>query len=758
MRDAGTIAICANGDGCCPLSCNANNDNDCPAFCGNTIVEATELCDGSCATSCPALGCQLRTLTGAATTCNAQCTNGGTISACANDDGCCPAGCTAANDNNCSSACGDRVVQVPELCDGNCPASCPAQGCQLRALAGAAATCDARCVNSGTISACASNDGCCPTGCNAANDNDCAPTCGNGVIEGNEVCDGNCPASCPAQGCQLRTLTGSAAACNARCVNGATIATCANGDSCCPSGCNAANDNNCAAACGNGVVEAGELCDGNCPTACPAQGCNLRMLTGSAQACNAQCVAAGTILACASNDACCPSGCNATNDNNCSASCGNNVVEAPELCDGSCPTACPAQGCQLRTLTGASASCNAQCVNGGTISACANGDSCCPSGCNANNDDSCTVSCGNGVVEKGELCDGNCPTACAQMGCQLYSLTGTACQRACAAAGTQTQCLAAADGCCPSGCTASTDADCAPTPPANDKCDRATDITAGGRFPVDFDDATQDAKAACDGEGPDVFFTFTLTGDEWIYLDVLDTKTPDAAVPATLELYPDTCPPQGRAVDCRPGASGEKRCERLPFPVLVVAPGERDGPLAGKALPKGRYFVAVRATGKPSPAWGLAFHHVPIGCASVQLMPTTANQVEVASTCQMGDEVAPSCASPQGLDQSYLVVKCPLTALGFSTCNGRSAAVSSLSAVFGSETRAAATGRCLPSSGAEVACGAPGSATSCADSKTAAAILVSNPGAGLVTVSVDAATCGSYGLVYAQMAPTRTTK
>jgi hypothetical protein len=749
--NAETIAMCANGDGCCPLSCNANNDNDCPAFCGNGIVETNELCDGTCATSCPALGCQQRTLSGAATMCNAQCTNGATTTACANNDGCCPPGCTAANDNNCSAACGDGVLQTPEVCDGNCPTACPALGCQLRTLSGTAATCDARCVQSGTITRCASNDGCCPAGCNAANDNDCTPTCGNGVLEGSEVCDGNCPTSCPANRCQTRTLSGSAATCNAKCVDGPVTATCANGDGCCPaSGCNANNDNDCGATCGNGVIEGTEVCDGNCPTACPAQGCNLFTLSGTG--CSARCAAAGTITACANGDGCCPSGCNANNDNNCSSSCGNRIVEAPEVCDGNCPTSCPAQGCQLRALSGSATTCNAQCVNGATITSCASNDGCCPTGCNANNDNNCTPSCGNGIVETGELCDGSCPTACPQMGCQLYSLTGTACTRACTAAGTQTQCLAAADGCCPAGCSAATDGDCTPTPPTNDKCDKATDITAGGRFPIDFEDALQDTKPTCGVDGADVFFTFTLTSDEWIYLDVLDQKAIDATIDATIELWADACPTQGRVVDCQTSAAGEKRCQRTGFPLLVVTPQE--GAPQGKPLSKGRYFVVVRATGKPTTSWSLGYHHVPIGCATVQLTPDTTNQVVVDTTCQRSDLVTPpsTCIASQGLDVSYLVVKCPSTALGFSTCNGRSAAASSLSAVFGSETRDAASGQCKPSTGTVAACAAPGSATSCTAAKSAATISLTAVAPGLVTVTVDAATCGSYGLVYTQAA------
>jgi hypothetical protein len=49
-----------------------------------------------------------------------------------------------------------------------------------------------------TITACADGDNCCADGCNANNDNDCDPDCGNNVIEARETCDGADPASpCP---------------------------------------------------------------------------------------------------------------------------------------------------------------------------------------------------------------------------------------------------------------------------------------------------------------------------------------------------------------------------------------------------------------------------------------------------------------------------------------------------------------------------------------------------------------------------------
>ncbi len=50
------ISACVNGDGCCPKGCNATNDNDCLAVCGNGVIETGEQCDppvaGSCSSTC----------------------------------------------------------------------------------------------------------------------------------------------------------------------------------------------------------------------------------------------------------------------------------------------------------------------------------------------------------------------------------------------------------------------------------------------------------------------------------------------------------------------------------------------------------------------------------------------------------------------------------------------------------------------------------------------------------------------------------
>src|SRR5262249_33963381 len=58
--------------------------------------------------------------------------------------------------------------------------------CTTDSLVGSA--CTARCTHA-PITTPANNDGCCPRGANANNDNDCAPVCGNGVVESGEQCD-----------------------------------------------------------------------------------------------------------------------------------------------------------------------------------------------------------------------------------------------------------------------------------------------------------------------------------------------------------------------------------------------------------------------------------------------------------------------------------------------------------------------------------------------------------------------------------------
>lgn len=117
------ITACGPADGCCATGCNSNNDPDCSPTCGNGAIEAGETCDppGSCPTSCPGTGdrCFTWSLSGSAGNCNAACVSAD-ITACGGEsDGCCPEGCNATNDRDCSQQCGNGIREGTEACDGD---------------------------------------------------------------------------------------------------------------------------------------------------------------------------------------------------------------------------------------------------------------------------------------------------------------------------------------------------------------------------------------------------------------------------------------------------------------------------------------------------------------------------------------------------------------------------------------------------------------------------------------------------------------
>jgi hypothetical protein len=421
--------------------------------------------------------------------------------------------------------CGNRSVETGETCDpgDSCPTACPPIGCTLQKLEGSARTCDARCVASGTQSACVSGDSCCPMGCTTANDSDCSCACGNGVTEAacGETCDpqSSCPTTCPPMGCQLRRLV-NMGTCQAQCVDAGTETQCVNGDGCCPPSCNSTNDNDCSPKCGNGVREADEKCDGDdCPQSCPAMGCQRRKLQGSAAQCNAECVDDDVIMGCMGGDSCCASGCSSISDSDCMCQCGNGVPEPAcgEKCDGpNCPTACPAMGCQLRALRGSA--CTRECVNTSTITACANGDGCCPPGCNRNNDNNCQPACGNGAVEPGEVCDP--VSACQAQSDLCVSDRNTIRTRAgnpnsCTFRCTSTPrpCSGTPDGQCPTSCGPGQDADC--KLPNGSACTAPAQCSSGACTTF-FKDMDGDGKGGaevkvCGSTPPDG--TITLGGD-----------------------------------------------------------------------------------------------------------------------------------------------------------------------------------------------------------------------------------------------------
>ena len=338
--------------------------------CGNGVVEAGETCDppSSCPTSCTdGDSCTDDKMTGSSANCNVACSHTA-ITTCVSGDGCCPAGCNARTDTDCSPTCGNGVVEPGETCDpaSSCPTSCTdGNACTIDQMTGSSANCNATCSHT-AITTCVSGDGCCPAGCNARTDTDCSPTCGNGVVEPGETCDpaSSCPTSCnEANACIIDQKTGSSANCNVACSHTA-ITTCVSGDGCCPAGCTANKDSDCSPSCGNGVVEAGETCDpaSSCPTSCDdANTCTIDKMTGSSANCNVACSHTGITTCAALSDGCCPAGCNANNDSDCSVTCGNGVVEGGETCDpkSTCPTTCDdGNACTIDRMTGSRANCN----------------------------------------------------------------------------------------------------------------------------------------------------------------------------------------------------------------------------------------------------------------------------------------------------------------------------------------------------------------------------------------------------------------
>lgn len=330
---------------------------------------------------------------------------------------------TGNDDNNVDPAtCGDGALDPGELCDpgiasgeGACPTSCEASACTSASLTGMAEQCNARCQTSPV--ACADGDGCCPAGCDGGSDDDCSNVCGDGVVDGPEMCDGNCPTQCnDGDACTTDTLGGSAATCDAACSYTPTTA-CAGGDACCPAGCSNANDSDCAPMdlCGNGTIDAGETCDGSCPSQCnDGDACTTDRLSGSAATCSAQCNYA-PVTSCQSGDGCCPFGCSFANDNDCACTpktCG-------QIAGGQCGSF--SDGCG-GTITCDRCNAGTACTNGACVTENFIGDDCTDfPQCGSTQDAACITA----ATWPGGYCTQICNTSTCPSGSHCTDFDGT---------------------------------------------------------------------------------------------------------------------------------------------------------------------------------------------------------------------------------------------------------------------------------------------------------------------------------------------
>jgi hypothetical protein len=505
-----TKASLLGSDGCCPPGATSATDTDCAQSCGDGVVETNENCDvaikppaaGSCPTSCrhPDAGaCQTAFLTG--TGCTVACFQTA-ITTPISGDGCCPPGATRATDSDCLGSCGDGIVDPGESCDpsavgpGACPTSCPPSpsACVQTTLTGSATACTAACVSKPIVACSPQSDGCCPSGCTAADDPDCSTTCGDGKVQSDETCDvaipaggaGACPQSCNDGNSCTTDLLLSSGTCEATCLHLQVTAFIA-GDGCCPPGGDLNLDADCAALCGDGIVEPPvESCDkgiaGSCPvpptsqtsTTCPAaDACTQVTVEGSPSTCTSRCVYT-PITACVGGDRCCPAGCTSLTDSDCVPICGDGVVQVNEQCDraitagmpGACQRTCDdGDACTTDIASGSTQNCTRRCTHLAIV-ACLDDDGCCPTGCMPSNDSDCMPVCGDGHVGNGETCDppSTCPTTCPDDGdpCTTEVLVGNplTCNAACRHVPITTCSTAGADHCCPTGCTSATDSDC----------------------------------------------------------------------------------------------------------------------------------------------------------------------------------------------------------------------------------------------------------------------------------------------------------
>jgi MYXO-CTERM domain-containing protein len=123
------VTAMKNGDGCCPVGANSLTDSDCPASCGNGVVDAGETCDpkipagqpGACPVCDDKDPCTRDTLGGSA--CKPTCTHSSIAPNKTVADKCCPKGLSSLDDADCAAPCDvDQPTNCVDLCvNVNCP-------------------------------------------------------------------------------------------------------------------------------------------------------------------------------------------------------------------------------------------------------------------------------------------------------------------------------------------------------------------------------------------------------------------------------------------------------------------------------------------------------------------------------------------------------------------------------------------------------------------------------------------------------------
>jgi len=515
--------------------------------------------------------------------------------------------------------CNDGIACTVDSCSeaaGGCTTSLSDSACDDGRFCNGVEHCTATGCAAGTPPSCDDGIGCTTGRCDAPSDV-CVQTGSDAFCTDSVACNGveRCDASGATSG------TGCVAGTPVDCDDGVacTADSCTGSGTCVHVGTDADGDGYIAAGCGAGN-------DCNDGVACTADSC-----TGSGT-----CVHVGTD---ADGDGYIAAGCGAGNDCNDSAAAVH--PGATEVCDGldnNCNGVVDDGPTMQCALGSAPRACTTSCGSAGTRAcnaACALGSCYGSEVCNGCDDD------GVGGPDNGFLCVQGTTTSCT-------TACGTAGTHACTASCSGYTTCAAPSEICGNGCDDNangvTDEGCGPS---NDTCGGAIALRMTGMGTTVSGTTVGSTNQSGCGGGGDVYYSFTLTQREVVYLDT-ETASYDTEIAIAS------------------GCSGNIGCN--------------DDSCFGlrsqlvRVLDPGTYYAVVSGFGGTTGTFTLRFQHLPTGNGTPIVLSHPATGGTRTGTTSGTGTLAETCTSASGPEQMYYFTTCSYTGGAFSasTCTGTS--------------------------------------------------------------------------------------
>jgi hypothetical protein len=369
---------------------------------------------------------------------------------------------------------------------------------------------------------------------------------------------------------------------------------------------------------------------GACANACPTgQMCSAGACALTCAAPRVVCSATGGVMSCIDT---------LTDANNC-GTCGNACAMGQSCVAGVCRLVCPAG---QTACGGACVDTNTSSANcGGCGTACATGQSCAVGMCRRD--------CAAGETRCGDACV-NTQTSAANCGtCGTACIAGQTCAAGvCACPTGQTLCgTACLDlrtdvancGVCARACAAGqvcTAGACAMGAPANDLPAGATVISLTSPSQVLTGTTSGSTNNSGCGTAGDVYYRFTLTAREAVYVDTF-----------------------GTSYDTRLGFAPSTGVGTIDTTCVDDACGGLQSQLV-RVLDPGTYFVVVGGFASLTGPFTLRFQHLPIGNGSVTQITTLSpgTQTFMGTTSGTG-VVTQTCSRAPGPENTYWIATCP---------------------------------------------------------------------------------------------------